>query len=251
MFFNGLLLHQLKPVFFLNRLDFSLNLLFLTNIQHFIIKSYYVQLLFDILYLALPVLLVLTINTKKQIYFAILNSFFNIVYALIVSSVSIISIEGFAGWMLLPLLFITVSDRGFYYLLNSLRYIFLLIFFSAGVWKIRTGAIFSIEQMSGILLKQHAAYIAQSPVNWFSSCINYLVIHYRLSYLLYLFSAIAELIFVIGFFTKRFDKLLIIVFLVFILLDYALMRINYFSWVAFLGCLWFSKYGEPEARALN
>ncbi len=246
LFFNGLLLHQLKPVFFLNRLDLSLNVLFLTGISKAVIKNYYLQLILDILYFILPLLLVFAINTKKQFSLAIINSFFNLIYALLLSSFSVLSIEGFAGWILLPLLFIYKTDKGFYYALHSMRYIFLLIYFSAGLWKIRAGGIFNTEQMSAILLKQHAAYITQAPADWFSRCINYLVIHYKLSYLLYLFSTIAELFFLIGFFTKKYDKLLMMIFLLFVLFNLFLMRINYFSWIAFLGCLWYAKYKEPN-----
>ena len=254
LFFNGWLLHELQPVFFLNRLDVTLNILFLTGIQNAIIKSFAIQLSLDILYFFLPLSLVFVVNRKMQFYFAILNSIFNLTYALILSSVSPLSIAGFIGWILLPMLFVFTSDRGFYYAVNSMRYIFLLIFFSAGLWKIRTGGVFNTEQMSAILLKQHAAYLTQSPTDWFSRIVYYLVINYRFSYIVYVCAVIAELVFVIGFFTKKADKLLILIFLLFILFDFFLMRINYFAWIAFLGCLWFAKYKEPgyaKAEALT
>lgn len=246
LFFNGWLLHQLKPVFFFNRLDFSLNILFLTGIQQTVIKNYSFQYVLDSLFLLLPLLMVFSVNGKKQVYLALLNSVFNIIYALTLSSVTPLSIEGFVGWIFLPLLFIFSTERGFYFSVQIIRYIFILIFFSAGLWKIRAGGIFNMEQMSATLLIQHAAYITQAPTDWFTRCINYLVIHKELSYLLYLISTIAELVFVIGFFTRKFDKILILIFLIFILFDFLLMRINYFSWVAFLGCLWFAKYEEPK-----
>lgn len=119
------------------------------------------------------------------------------------------------------------------------------MFFSAGLWKIRAGGIFNPEEMGAILLKQHAAYLIHSPGDWFSRIINYLVINYRFSYLLYLASIIMELFFIVGFFTKKADKLLILIFLLFVLFDFFLMRINYFAWVTFVGCLWFTKYKEP------
>jgi len=176
---------------------------------------------------------------------AILHSLFSLVYALLLSSFTPLSVLGFAGWILLPLVFIFRYERGFYFSLNSMRYIFLLILISTGLWKIRAGGIFNPEEMSGILLKQHAAYLVHAPGDWFTNCINYLVIHQNLSYLLYLMVTIAELSFIIGFFTKRFDKVLILVFLLFVLFNFLLMRINYFAWIAFLGCLWYAKYREP------
>lgn len=161
------------------------------------------------------------------------------------STFSALSIEGFMGWILLPLLFVFKSERGFYYLLNTMRYIFLLIFFSTGLWKLRAGGVFNLEEMSGILVKQHAAYISQQPNDWFANFIHYLVVHYKTAYLLYLATVMVELSFVVWFFTKKFDKILMVLFLLFVLFDFILMRINYFSWVAFLLCLWFAKYDEP------
>ncbi len=248
LLFNASLLHQLQPVFFTNRLDFSLNLLLLTDLPALVIRSSFVRVFFDTLYFLLPALLVLLclINHKFQYFIAVLNSIFNFIYALLISSLSAYSIEGFVGWILLPLVFAFKTDRGFYYALSCVRYIFLLIFFSAGVWKIRAGGIFNAEQMSGILTKQHLAYITGNTEDWFTKTIKYLIIHDKLSYFFYLASAIAELLFCIGFFTKKFDILLSVIFLLFVLFNFTLMRINYFSWVAFLGCLWFSKCNEPE-----
>lgn len=248
LFFNGLVLHQLKPVFFINRLDISLNILFLTGLQKAVIQNYSLQVLLDILYLLFPLILLFTINSKKQVYAAITVCVYNFIYALILSSFSSLSIEGFTGWILLPLLFIFISVKGFYYVLHCLRYIFLIMFFSAGIWKLRAGGVFNIEEMSGILLKQHAAYITQLPNDWFSYWIHFLVIHFKTAYFLYLASTLAELVFVVGFFTKKFDKLLIVLFLLFIIFDFVLMRINYFSWVAFLICLWFAKYEDPQTE---
>ncbi len=247
LFFNGLLLHQLKPLFFLNRLDVTLNLLFLTGVQKSVIHNHSLRLLLDIIYLLLPLLLFYSINRKTQPYVALLNSGYNLVYTLLLSTFSTLSIEGFMGWILLPLLFIIKTERGFYYLLHCLRYIFLMIFFSTGLWKLRAGGVFNLEEMSGILVKQHAAYISQQPFDWFANLIHYLIVHYKISYLLYLFTVLVELSFVVGFFTKKFDKLLILLFLLFVLFDFVLMRINYFSWVAFLLCLWFAKYDEPTS----
>ncbi len=248
MLFNGLLLSQLKPVFFLNRLDLSLNLLFLTDLQHAVINSNFLRLFFDTGYYLLPLLLLTSciLNNRLQYVLAVIIVCFDLVYALLLSSLSMLSVEGFVGWILVPLIFAFRTAKGYYYALHCIRYLFLLVFFSAGLWKIRGGGIFNIEEMSAILLRQHAPYITEMPNDWFTRCVYYLAGHNLISYILYFSATIAELVFVIGFFTKRFDKLLIGAFILFVVLDFALMRINYFAWSAFLGCLWFSKYSDPE-----
>jgi hypothetical protein len=246
--FNGLLLQQLSPVFFINRLDFSLNLLFVTGIQNAVINNYWLQFLLDGIYLLATLLLVFTtlINSRFRYAAALFSLVVNFMYALLISSLTALSIEGFVCWILLPVIFIFKSETAFYYGLQAMRYIFLLIFFSAGLWKIRAGGIFNVEQMSAILLLQHSSYVTADPGNWFSKFIIYLVNNTWLSYGIYLLATLAEIAFIIGFFTKKADKFLILTFVLFAVFDLFLMRINYFSWLSFLFCLWYAKYALPN-----
>lgn len=248
---HGMLLHQLSPVFFLNKLDITVNLVLLTNLHNAVINSPVLQVVFDSLYILLPMSLFISCRAgyRVQYILAIATAVFNLIYAILLSVMSPLSIEGFAGWIMLPLVFAFKRESSFYYMLQTLRYFFLLIFSSAALWKIRAGGIFNTEQMSAILLKQHAAYLVASPVGWYAEFINYLITHKILSYCLYLAAALAEFVFIIGFFTKKYDRVLIIIFLVFVLVDYFLMGINYFSWSAFLSCLWFSGYKPKTAEA--
>jgi hypothetical protein len=250
-FFHGLLMQQWQPVFFHNKLDLTANIIWFTDLQHQILHSSSLRIVLDSLFLALPLSLCLAfyLNFRSQYWLSIITSVFNLLYAVLLSSVTPLSIEGFTGWILLPLMFAFKTDRSFYFAMHSMRYYFLLIFFSAGLWKLRAGGIFNTEQMSAILLDQHASYLVGAPDDWFSRLIKYLVIHKNLSYALYLLAAISELIFVIGFFTKKLDRLLILIFVFFVIFDYFLMRINYFSWIAFLGCLWYSKL--PPSKTQN
>ncbi len=242
LLFHGLLFTSLNPVFFVNRPDVTLNLFMLTDVQSLLIKYKGVRILFDFVYFLLPVLLVIAVYKKRfNRTLATLTVFFHLLYSLLISSMSIVSPEIFVAWMTVPVIFYARSVSGFYYLLHILRIFFLLIFFSAGIWKIRTGAVFNAEQMSGILLGQHASYLANSPGTVYGKMILYLVNHIYLSYFLYLSAVVAELSFGIGFFTKKFDKYLIIIFCLFLLFNYIMMGINYTGWLAFLGCLYFSK----------
>ncbi|HSN59717.1 MAG TPA: hypothetical protein VLR49_02190 [Ferruginibacter sp.] len=244
---NGLLLHQIAPVFFINKLDFSRNLLMLTDIQHAVINSYFLQVILDVVYIlsALVLLASSLAQHKSQYWLAVLHSIYNFIYAMLITSVSTLSIEGYISWILIPVIFAFRSETSFYFMLHSMRYFFLMIFASAAFWKIRAGGIFNIEQMSGILLKQHTSYIFAAPNDWFSRFLSYLVVHIKLSWSLYFVATIAELLFLVGFFTKKYDRALIIIFILFLLFDYFIMRINYMSWLIFSATLWFAKYTQP------
>jgi hypothetical protein len=242
--YNGLLFSSINPVFFLNRQDVSHNIIMLTNLQHLLIENKWLRIFFDLTYLVLPVLLVYTCvkNKRAQRVLAICTAVFNIFYCSCLSSMSFVSAEVFVAWMIVPLIFCQRTINSFYYLLHCIRFFFIIIFFSAAVWKIRAGGIFNTEEMAAILLRQHASYLISNGSRWFSQLIIYLINHSLLSYCLYLFAFIAEFIFIVGFFTKKFDKYLILLFCAFVFFNYFLMGINYFTWMPFIGCLYFSKY---------
>lgn len=251
--YNDLLLLQIKPVFFLNKLDFSRNLLMLSDVQHAVLRSHLLQIIFDAVYILSPLALLISglAQHPTQYAFAILNSFVNFIYAMMITSVSTLSIEGYVSWILLPLMFAFKPGVSFFYMLHTMRYFFLIIFSSAALWKIRAGGIFNIEQMSAILLKQHTSYLLAAPNDWFSRFLNFLISNTKISWCLYLVAALAELFFVIGFFTKKHDRLLLIIFILFLLFDLFIMRINYMSWFIFTGTLWFSRYTLPQTGPID
>ncbi len=241
--FNGLLFSSINPVFFLNRLDFTLNVLMLSNIQRFLVYNRSLRICFDVLYLALPILLTIAAikDFRGKAVIAFCSIVFTIIYGIFFTSISYISIEGYISWILIPLILSAVTVKGFYYYLHAVRIIFILILVSAAIWKFRGMSIFNIEQMAGILLKQHTALLVSNN-DWFTKCVNFLVQHEVISYILFLLATVAELLFAVGLFTRKFDRILIILFCLFLVFDFFLMRINYFTWMVFMGCFYFSTF---------
>ncbi len=72
-----------------------------------------------------------------------------------------------------------------------------------------------------------------------------------MSYAIYLTAFLFEFAFVIGFFTRKLDRFFIVIFCLFIMFDYLLMGINYFSWLPFLGTLYFSLHHREDARKMG
>ena len=242
-FYHGLLFSQIEPVYFINKIDITGNLLMLSGIQHKLIASQDWRIFFDLFYLVLPIILTyacLKCN-RYQTIIAISTALFNIIYNYYYSMMSFVSIEVLIGWMIVPLIFAARWPERFYFTLHSVRILFILFFFSAALWKIRAGGIFNSEQMSGILISQHATYLIYAH-NTFSNFLIFLITHKNISYALYCIAFLFELIFIFGFFTLKFDKYLLLVFCLFIIFNYILMEINYFTWLPFAGCLYFSKY---------
>ncbi len=135
----------------------------------------------------------------------------------------------FIQWLFFPIVFAPADKKTFMLLFEGLRYFFLYFFVSAAIWKLAQGGLFNISEMSGVLLYQHKELLSSSPGYWQSNFILYLIQQPTLSYLLYLSAALLELSFLIGFFKKKYDRLLLVLFIVFLLMDHLIMRIPYYE----------------------
>ena len=240
--YNNLLLSAINPVYFNNKLDFTRNILMLSNLQHYLINERWLRIFLDCLYYLLPVLLTILFIKKwwGRSLLAYFTCFFTIVYSLFFSSFTYISMEGYIGWILFPLILSALTLQNFYYYLQSVRILFILIFVSAATLKIKSGGIFNPDQMAGILLTQHNNYLVSNPKDWYAEFIYFLVQHKAIAQSLFILGTITELSFAIGLFTLKFDRLLIVLFCLFLAFDYFLMQINYFTWMVFMGCFYFS-----------
>ncbi|WP_147202564.1 hypothetical protein [Segetibacter aerophilus] len=205
-------------------------------------------IVFDVLFYSMPLLYLLAFkkNVRVASAVAVVMMIVNFIYIQCYTLYPTSSIEGFIAWLLFPFLLMCTELRSFYFILHALRYFFLFFFASAAAWKFVQGGIFSIEQMSGILLFQHKEYLASSPHSWYASFIYWLISHTYISYSLYLAATILELSFAIGFFTKKYDCFLIIASIIFLLTDVFFMRIPYWEVTPFLLTLLFSKYHLPQ-----
>jgi hypothetical protein len=248
LLWHGLLFSQYQPIFFVATPDVSKGILFFTGLQHTILHSRFLQALFDVMYILLPLLLCAAVYAQWRTtkILSVITALFVLVYGLLFSSVAYISIEGYVAFILLPFLFYDVAIINFYYRLHSLRYIFISIFFSAAVWKLRAGGLFNTGQMSGVLAMQHNALLAAEGSGWYKSFILYLINKPALSYCFYVAGFLAELIFVAGVFTVKFDRILLIAFVLFLIFDCVLMQINYFCWAPFGILLLFSNRTLPK-----
>lgn len=246
--YHRLVFTSIWPAFFLAKADITGHLIMGTNLQHALIESRQLRIIFDLLYFFLPFLMVFTFIKKYRaaVFIAWFSILFNTVYVYLFSMMSFVSIEPLVTWIFMPLLFTARSLPSFYFKMHAIRILFILFFVSAGLWKLRTGEAFDTGQMSGILASQHAAILASGQNNFFIQLVSFLIDHPAISWLMYLLVIAGELFFLAGLFTKRFDRVLIIILIVFIVFDYYLMEINYFSWLPFALCFYYSKYYLPE-----
>jgi hypothetical protein len=233
---NGLWLYQAQPYFIYLRKDLTTWLFMQTRLQQWLLNNKQGWFLFDILFYSMPLIYFLIYKFKKRFAstVGIIMLIVNFCYIQCYALYPINSIEAQIAWMLFPILFITKKEKTFALLFDGLRYFFLFFFASAAAWKIGQGGIFNIDQMSAVLLFQHNQLLTNSPGYWQTNILYYLIQHPVLSYCIYLSAAILEASFIIGFFTKKVDRLLVWIFIVFLIADYFIMRIPYFEVSALL-----------------
>lgn len=247
---NGFLLYQIKPILFNTRFDLVTWLVMKTGIHQWLLNNPFGWLAFDITFYLIPLVYLLAYKRSIRLasVVAIIMLIVNYIYIQCYTLYPANSIEGFIPWLLFPFLLMAVNLRSFYFILHALRYFFLFFFVSAAIWKFVQGGVFNINQMSGVLLFQHKEYLASSPNFWYTYFIYWLVSHRYMGYTLYVAATFLELFFITGFFTKRFDRLLIFACIIFLLTDLFFMRIPYWEITPFLITLLFSKYTLPPVQ---
>lgn len=243
---------QIAPVFFSARPDISGHLLFATGLQHAIVQHPWLQVVLDAVFVILnPIMAFVFIRGyRMSALLACCTVAFNIVYAYFFSSISFVSKEPFIAWMLMPVLFTATGSRSFYFKFHVLRILFILFFATAGLWKLRGGGAFNTEQMSGILLHQFASVLTEPGSGWHHQLLLFLIHHPPISFVLYWLVILAEVIFLLGLFTRKYDRLLLWLLLGFLVFDYLLMQINYFSWLPFAVLFYYSHLEMPAEAEL-
>jgi hypothetical protein len=163
--------------------------------------------------------------------------------------------EPFILLLVLALVWTTGRPDRFYLILKGCRYYFLYIFVSAAIWKLARGAVFNSEEMSRILLLHHTDLLTGDCTSLACRFYSWLIAHSTIAQSLYLAAFVLEAIFVMGFFTRRWDRLLIALTILFVLADLLVMRIPY--WTILLGTipLWMrdraGDHGDDPLRLPN
>jgi hypothetical protein len=250
---NGLFLYQLQPSFFYTRQDLVTWLFMQTGLHQWLLNNYFGWILFDVLFYSMPLLYLVAYSSTRKFssVIAVLMLIINWCYVQCYTLYPSNSTEGHVAWLLFPIAFIPQNKKTFTLFFEGLRYFFLYFFVSAAIWKFAQGGIFNGSEMSGILLFQHNELLTNSPGYWQSNLILYLIQHTQLSYLLYLSATLLELIFFTGFFTKKYDRVLIVLFIIFLLMDYFIMRIPYYEISPLALTLLFSKQNKKLSEEQN
>ncbi len=227
----NLLLHQFEsPVLNFPDADNTFWFILYTGIPQFLVKNFTISLLFDLSLFIVPVLCLIFNRTR---IFPVLFSIIFFLYFITVSNFQAHHAHNLNGILMLSILFYC-TPKTFASVLYFFRYYVLFVMVSAALWKIFRGSVFHLDHMSNTFLLQHLYVLTDHPSSTYSTVIKYLMDHPILSHLIFIMGTLLEFVFLIGFFTKKYDKLLIILFCCFFIGDYAINQLPFFEFYIFL-----------------
>lgn len=148
---------------------------------------------------------------------------------------------GHVGFLLVPICFLAKNNSKFSLLWQLVRYWILFLFVCAGVYKFYYGGFFQISNMASILKANN-----NHDLNgWYGNQILYLINHPSTAQLFYQAAAIIQVSFIIGFITRRFDFLIVILLFLFFLFDFLLLHISF--WENFIALSVFLQWEKISA----
>ena len=176
-------------------------LFFLLQIPQFVFTYHKVGIILDILIILLLTYSVF-IKEKKFVTW----SLFILLTMYYVSLTATLGHRNYqTGFFILtiPFLFSNHNNRKFAF--EGIRYFFIFFYFSSSIFKIINQGIADPLLFSSILKTQFIPYYIEANYNWRTILNTFLIKHYLIGYLFYLFGTAIEFIFIITFFSKKYD----------------------------------------------
>jgi len=232
---NGRLLCQYQAIYFHYNRDLLELCLIGTGLPRYMVHHPWTYVVADGLSCLLPALVIVhfVVRRRFSIVLGCLFSFWLVVYFLLMNIFWEGHPEPYLQYLFLSFAFMTNREDRFNNLLVFDRYYLLYFFSTAALWKILRGAVFHLDEMSNILLMQHSDLLAASCSGLRCRFYIYLIGHPVVSWLLYLAAVLLEAAFLVGFFTRRWDRWLAGLAILFVIADYWMMQLPY--WPVLVG----------------
>lgn len=91
------------------------------------------------------------------------------------------------------------------WLFDALRYYILFVYASAGLYKVFRGSLFNRDQMTGIIEGTQLDLFLADPDGWHAQLFTWLLQNEWAGWALFALATLLELVFLVGYFTRRYD----------------------------------------------
>ncbi len=218
---QGVLISQMQQPHLFDLYQDAYSLFSITTIPYWLTQHAALAIVFDLLLFAFPLIALFTANRVA----AIASTVVLLIYMMLFNMAANHAYHGLIGAVVITIPFWCKTEKRFNLLWDAARYYWLYVLASAGLWKILRGSAFLTDQMSNILMQQQLDYLLQQPFTFKASVIQYLISHPAISHAVLLVNVCLQLSFLAGFFTRRFDTMLLILSIVFCIANYFVMSI--------------------------
>lgn len=238
----SLMISQLEsPVLLRLDLDLTYWLVHLTGIGEFLKNHTFAALLFDCI---LTLLCLVTAIFPKRILFPILTGIFFLIYCVLLNSYQCWHYHNLITLILLIVPFCFRSPKTFSLLFAGLRYAVAYIYASAAIWKLVRGSVFNKGQMQWLIEHNYVDRMAipgYQPT-FLENGMLYLLESPNLAAFALILGVAMEASFLVAFFTKKFDRYLIGIGVVFHLITAVLVDVSFLQlWILFVVFLPFER----------
>lgn len=183
----------------------------LTHLDIFILQHDYISWIINIsLFVSCIILIIKPRFFQAAIVFTICLWIYQLLYY---RMVSYLPFE--IGYLFPCIPFMFKQELKFRLSFEAGRYFLCGLYGLAAIFKIKNGGLFDLTHMSDSLKITIHDYVLQNPSGLRSELMTWLISQHVFSYCLYLIVIILEGTFLIGFFTKKYDWLLFLCFLIF------------------------------------
>lgn len=229
---NHMLLSQLSsPELTYLGTDLTYIALAVSGFSKFLVQHYWVAFLFDLCLLgsALFSFLFAKQNISSRVFSLLLG-----IHVVVGYSFLCFHKHNLTGFWFCSLLFTLSGSRGFTIAYELVRFYCLYSYASAGFWKFFRGT-WNLPGHFWVIVKNDAlTYLVQHPSGLLSEAISWLIVHPSLLDNLMMLACFAQISFIVGFFTKKFDWFFFLFALSFHILALLFLRASFMEFALIL-----------------
>jgi hypothetical protein len=183
------------------------------------------------LLLGLPILNIFYRNKPISAYISGFYSLILMIYALLFNTYSSIHTSYLYGLWFASLAFWAFDAARFGLAWQALRYYTCWIYASAFGWKLVRGFWNYPLHAKAIIMHENAAYLLQNPNTYLAQALNFLIQHEQFAHYFLNIGMLIQGAFIIGFFTKKYDKWLFWLPFFFHFMTYFLLDVAFFEFL--------------------
>lgn len=208
-FSHGLISQLQKPTLIFSNVDITYIFLNAVGVLDFLVNNYWAALSFDFLLFASCIACLVKPN---KTVFSILFLCLYFIYTIIFSNYGGHHLHSKLGALLITIPFL-FKGKSFVFIWEGIRYYTLFIMFCAFLWKFLRGSWIAEGHGVEVIQQNWIPILYRKPNHLFTDFYFYLFNNPHIADALFTVGTILEGLFIIGFFTKKYDKFLCLIFI--------------------------------------